>query len=271
VKSASYFWVGSEAPVNEMQPNFWKKYNGKDPYKNRIDTIVSWLKLPDESRPRLLMLYFSEPDYVGHLHGSDSPQTQKVVEFMDSLVGVLFTKIKKTPVGKKVDLVILSDHGMGSISQEKNIVLDNFVINQWYRQLEGHNPFYMINPNPGYEDSIYNKLKVVEHLKVWRKNEIPVHLNYGTNPRIFPLVVLADSGYCFTWGNKKPENKGAHGYDPLNADMHGIFYAIGPDFKKKYVKDSFENIQVYNLICRLLNIEAAKNDGDLKVISDMLR
>lgn len=271
IKSASYFWVGSEAPVNDMYANFWKSYNGKDPYKNRIDTIVSWLNLPVEKRPRLLMLYFSEPDHVGHLHGPDSRETQKVVEQMDSLIGVLVAKIKKTPVGKKVDLIILSDHGMGPISQERNIVLDNHVQGHWCKQIEGHNPFYTINPNPGFEDSIYNKLKTAEHLKVWRKNEIPGHLHYGSNPRIFPIVVLADSGYCFTWGNKKPENRGAHGYDPRNTDMHGIFYAIGPHFKKKYVKESFENIQVYSIICMLLKIEAARNDGDLKIVEDMLR
>ncbi|NJK98114.1 MAG: alkaline phosphatase family protein, partial [Bacteroidales bacterium] len=29
MKTASFFWVGSEAPVNDMQPTYWKKYDGK--------------------------------------------------------------------------------------------------------------------------------------------------------------------------------------------------------------------------------------------------
>ena len=29
VKSASYFWVGSEAPIQGIQPTYWKKYSNK--------------------------------------------------------------------------------------------------------------------------------------------------------------------------------------------------------------------------------------------------
>ncbi|NJO69031.1 MAG: alkaline phosphatase family protein [Bacteroidetes bacterium] len=100
---------------------------------------------------------------------------------------------------------------------------------------------------------------------------MPSYLNYGSNPRIFPLVVLADSSYSLTWSNKKKEKGGAHGFDIRNTDMHGVFYAKGPDFKKKYAKDSFQNIHIYELIAKLLDIKPAPNDGNLKVTEDMLK
>ncbi|HEX3006123.1 MAG TPA: ectonucleotide pyrophosphatase/phosphodiesterase [Bacteroidales bacterium] len=271
VKTASFFWVGSETAVNGRQPTYWKKYDGKVSYESRIDTVVSWLRLPEEKRPRLILLYFSEPDHTGHTYGPNSNETRQVVEHMDSLIGKLTTDIKKTPQAKNIHLIIVSDHGMGAISETKNIVLDEIFPKEWCLQTEGHNPFIMINPKQGFADSIISRLEKVQHLHAWKKEEIPAYLNYGKNSRVFPVVVLADSGYSLRWASKKVEKGGAHGYDINNTDMHGIFYATGRDFKKHYPQPSFQNIQIYNLVAKLLDIEPAPNDGNINAIKKMLK
>ena len=46
VKSASFFWVGSETPVGGHHPDRWKKFNDKVPYTDRADSVLSWLNLP---------------------------------------------------------------------------------------------------------------------------------------------------------------------------------------------------------------------------------
>jgi len=66
VKSASYYWVGSEAEIGGVRPAYWKEYDGKVPFENRIDSVISWLRLPEEKRPHLILLYFDEPDGYGH-------------------------------------------------------------------------------------------------------------------------------------------------------------------------------------------------------------
>ena len=54
--------------------------------------------------------------------------------------------------------------------------------------------------------------------------------------------------------------------------MHVNFRAIGPDFKTGYVKeDIFQNINVYSLMCHLLGLTPAPNDGCLEAVSDMLK
>ena len=45
-----------------------------------------------------------------------------------------------------------------------------------------------------------------------------------------------------------------HGYDPALQSMHGIFYAVGASIKEGMQIPAFENIHIYPLICRLLNI-----------------
>ena len=97
-------------------------------------------------------------------------------------------------------------------------------------------------------------------------------LHYGTNPRIPEIVVVADSSWSI---GTRPDGStlrgGAHGYDNLNSDMFSIFYAAGPSFRKNYRFNELNNIDIYNLICTILKIKPAKNDGDPEHIKGILR
>src|SRR5512145_1883738 len=52
--AASFFWVGSEAPVGGKHPTYWKKYNDSITYEARIDTVLKWLEYPEPRRPELV-------------------------------------------------------------------------------------------------------------------------------------------------------------------------------------------------------------------------
>jgi predicted AlkP superfamily pyrophosphatase or phosphodiesterase len=73
VRTASYFWVGTEAPIQGIQPTYFKYYDGSVPYAARVDTVLHWLSLPPPDRPRLVLLYFDEPDGTAHRRGPDHP------------------------------------------------------------------------------------------------------------------------------------------------------------------------------------------------------
>jgi len=65
---------------------------------------------------------------------------------------------------------------------------------------------------------------------------------------------------------------GNHGYDNHFLDMHGIFYAMGPAFKKGYRTGTLRNIDIYPLICKILKIEPnQKIDGNLERIEFILQ
>ncbi|MCF7802192.1 MAG: ectonucleotide pyrophosphatase/phosphodiesterase, partial [Candidatus Marinimicrobia bacterium] len=87
LKTASYFWVGSEADVQGLHPDIWKIYEHNFPFESRVDSVIAWLQLPEAIRPQLIMYYFHEPDAVGHHAGPDSPETTQMVMKLDSLVG----------------------------------------------------------------------------------------------------------------------------------------------------------------------------------------
>ena len=78
LRSATLFWVGSEADVQGQHPSIWMPYEHNMPYTARIDTVLAWLQLPEAQRPQLVMWYVDEPDGCGHRYGPDSPQIVEI-------------------------------------------------------------------------------------------------------------------------------------------------------------------------------------------------
>jgi predicted AlkP superfamily pyrophosphatase or phosphodiesterase len=267
-RSASFFWVGSEA----RHPSYWKKYDESVTFEARIDSVIKWLGYPPEKRPEFVTLYFDEPDATSHKFGPVSPQTKVVVERLDSLMGVLRAKLSILQEAKKINLIILSDHGMEAISSERYINIKSLVPDRMIASISGGNPVYLINPSAGKKDSILLLLNKSKGLKAWSKSQLPPRSHYGTNPRIPEIVVVADSSWSI---GTRPDGlslrSGAHGYDNRNSDMYAIFYATGPSFKKNYKFKELNNVDIYNLICKILNITPAKNDGDPAHIKGILR
>lgn len=112
MKSASFYWVGSEAPIQGIQPDYWKVFDDEVAFGDRVDTVLNWLSLPAVKRPHLVTLYFEEPDAISHSYGPFSPETGAVVTSLDSLLGVLRQGLSRLPHSKNINLIVLSDHGM---------------------------------------------------------------------------------------------------------------------------------------------------------------
>jgi predicted AlkP superfamily pyrophosphatase or phosphodiesterase len=272
LKAASFFWVGSEAPVGGMHPTYWKKYDESMGYEARIDTVIKWLSYPKDRRPELVTLYFDEPDAISHDFGPVSAETGKVVEHLDSLMGVLRKKLSSLPDAGKINLIVLSDHGLAAVSSERYVNIREFIPERMIASVSGSNPVFMINPAEGKSDSILILLKKAKGLKAWKKGDLPAKWNFGTHPRIPEIVVVADSSWSIgTRAGGSSIRGGAHGYDNYNSDLFSIFYAVGPAFKKNYKFRELNNVDVYNLICKILDLKPAPNDGNPKNIKRILR
>lgn len=272
VQTACYFWPGSEAPVKGTYPGIWKQYDGRVPFEARLDSVVSWLKLPHKNRPNLILCYLQEPDGVGHNYGPESVVTQNTVESLDKLIGDFCRKLNKLACADSVNLIITSDHGMGAISPDRVVLLHQYIPNNWVKAVYGGNPAYLIRPaTEAFADSILKRLQTVKHIHGKRKNDLPESFHYSENKRIEEIVVYADSAWSVCWNTTVTKIGGAHGYDPRNSDMHAIFYASGPGFKRSYVHPTFENIHLYPIIAELLGLNPSKTDGRLELVKEMLQ
>ena len=268
--SASYFWVGSEAPVQGIQPTYWKRYDHGFPFHQRIDTVIHWLNLPEEVRPRLITFYMHEPDGIGHKAGPESQELYNTVVYLDSLVGVLIKKINALPIASQVNIIVTSDHGMGPISNERRIVLEEHIEEEWFEVIQGYNPNYVFKVKDAFRDTALKALKSIPHSHVWEHGKLPPRLNYGNNPRTLDIIMVADSSWSVVPYQDKEVSFGAHGYDNANKDMEAIFYAMGPAFKIRYVHPTFNNVDIYPLIARILELEPAPVDGKIENVEGML-
>ena len=52
--------------------------------------------------------------------------------------------------------------------------------------------------------------------------------------------------------------------------MYPIFIAHGPAFKKKYKAEVFNSVDIYPLMCFILGIQPAYNNGSLEDVINML-
>jgi predicted AlkP superfamily pyrophosphatase or phosphodiesterase len=270
--TASFFWVGTDVAIQGKHPDIWKPYDQNIPFIQRIDTIIKWLSLPKSQRPRLVMAYYHEPDGAGHDYGPDDTRTRKMIHELDSLVGIFYNRLKQLPDGKDINFIVVADHGMGAISSERNIVLRDYIPETWPVRIEGGTPNFNLYADDAWVDSAYISLKKAPYLKVWKPSEVPAYLNYGSNPRVGNIIVVADSGWAVSVQKpKKAYTGGTHGYDIHDTDMHAVFYAAGPAFKENYVHPSFQNIHIYPLLAYLLGINPALTDGDLNQVITMLK
>jgi len=271
IRTGSYFWVGSEAEINGCRPTYWKKYEHRFPYGQRIDSIVSWLDQPYDIRPHLVLWYFDEPDGVGHDFGPLSPECIRKVEELDSFLNVFFNKARQLNQFDSINFLIVSDHGMGPISKDKVVYINQYVQKSWVARYHGGNPCYVIKAAEGKLEDVFQGLLKAEHIQVWKSPEVPERLNFGQNPRAEDLVVVADSGWSVAFGpGGSSYNGGTHGYDNTNSDMQAIFIASGPAFKKGISVSSIHNTDIYPLICHLFEWECPPCDGDLNRVNSLL-
>ena len=70
---------------------------------------------------------------------------------------------------------------------------------------------------------------------------------------------------------EKHNPRGGHGYDNQLASMRATFIAHGKTFKKGKIVEPFENVDVYNVMCKILGLTPAKNDGNLETVKRILR
>lgn len=270
VKTGNVYWVGSDIPIKREVPTYHKVWadTPRLTFSERVDEVVRLLGMPDEERPRLVMVYFEEPDHSGHAYGPYGEETRQVVASLDSLMGSLWQRIRTLPIGDRVNLIVTADHGMTEISDERFIRVSDYIKPEWCEKMIAVNPTSIFTKE-GCRDSVLLALKGVEHIYAWKKEGVPAELMYGRSDRLGDVIVAPELGWQFA--DKPRHLKGGHGYFPQSLDMQVIFRACGPDFKKGYEAAAFINVDIYTLLSHLLGIVPEPTDGRWERVKNMLQ
>ena len=64
---------------------------------------------------------------------------------------------------------------------------------------------------------------------------------------------------------------GEHGYNNSLPSMHPFFIAMGPNFKTGVSVETFNNVDIYPLMCHILRIPPAPNNGSMHIVKNFIR
>lgn len=275
LKSAIYHWPGSEAEIMGYRPSQYYVYDGSVTNEEKIDQVLAWLDRPPDERPRFIAVYFGEANYYGHRLGVQVAAMDTVIQGLDQNIGQLMTGLEQRDLLDKVNIIIVADHGMVDLDEDKVVFLDDYISIQ---DLERYSlgSVAMLDPIEGMFDSVYTALHAAHpNFQVYKKEETPEHLHYRNHRRIPPLVGIPDESWYVTT-HYYFDNYGfrgyvaTHGYDPSISSMQAIFLASGPHFKKGITVPKFQNIHIYNLMANILELDGVPNDGSLDSVRAML-
>ncbi|OYU70630.1 MAG: alkaline phosphatase family protein [Alphaproteobacteria bacterium PA2] len=271
VRSATMFWPGSEADVRGVRPSLWLPFNQSKSAESRVDQVLAWADLPPDQRPQFITLYFDDVDTMGHTYGPDSAEVNAAATRVDAAIGRLESGLKSR--GLEVNFVIVADHGMAAISEDRQLYIEDLVPAGTFRTL-GAGAFMTLVPLPGQEGLLDRALvRRHVHMTCWRRGQFPARFYYGRNPRVAPIFCLPDTGWTINSRARKPGNweKGTHGFDPYAPEMAAVFVASGPAFRAGVRLRTFDNVDVYPLIARLAGIVAQPGDGSLAPVRPALK
>jgi predicted AlkP superfamily pyrophosphatase or phosphodiesterase len=273
MRSACFFWPTSDAEIQGKRPSYYlAPYDDNYPDEKRVELVVAWLQLPPEKRPHFITLYYPNTDHAGHTYGPEAPETAEAARHVDEMMGKLSEGIAAS--GLPVDLIVVADHGMETL-QGGWVSLDKWAD---MSQFETSGPLLYAKSEPDAEKAYQSLLGVSDTFKVYRRAQVPAYLHFNSNPREGDPVVVPTGPYPLTArdpnssGGMKAPPKGGHGYDPAQMrSMKAIFFAAGPDIRAGASVASFENVDVYPLIARILGLHTGPIDGEIGVLQGILK
>ncbi|SDY41270.1 Predicted pyrophosphatase or phosphodiesterase, AlkP superfamily [Lysobacter sp. yr284] len=276
LRGATMLWPGGEAPNHGQRASRWHAYDPKVTEMARIEQVLDWLGEPASTRPHVTALYFDSLDKQSHDYGPNSAQARAAMQRIDAALGRLIDTLAARGELDRVNLIVVSDHGMAEVAPEHRIAVEDMVSVQ-EAVVTSTGQSIGIAPNKGFEAQVERRLLGKhDHYQCWRKGELPARWHYGTHPRIPPIVCQMQEGWDAierdVLAKARPgQTRGSHGYDPALPSMRAIFIARGPAFREGATIPAFDNVDVYPLLARLLGIAPAKNDGDIAPLLPALK
>ena len=273
-RAAAFFWPGSDVAIGGVRPHHYRPYDRKVSNADRVRQVLEWLSLEGAQSIPLITLYLGDVDYASHEFGPDAPETDSAIARVDSAVGALVSGVRTLGLEHRVNLVVVSDHGMARVDQSKVVYLDDFIGPDSIDIID-EGPFVSLAPVGLSVEELYRRLSRAQpRLTIYRKSEVPAAYHYRNHPRIPPIVGTLSDGWTATTRRAAAERErvslGEHGYPPERESMRAIFLADGPAFRDGVVVEPFQNIHIYALLAHVLGLRPAPNDGPLDSVRVML-
>ncbi|KAI0036572.1 alkaline-phosphatase-like protein [Vararia minispora EC-137] len=299
--SANLMWPGPPVTTSGAKPTYFVPWRDHVPLQEKLDQLFSWIDLPLEKRPQLLLAYEPSLDQAGHATGPFSAHVNATLKQVDKFAKDLHTGLVDRNLTEIVDVVFVSDHGMTDTSHPELVYMDDILGADGMAEITHVDGWPSMGlhfkPTTNMTDYLNVLLKASaassgEKFEVFTPDTMPERYHFAKNPRIAPIYIVPKMGYVLTTRKDGDVGltKGNHGYDNIYPSMHAMFVAHGPfsaiakavqaqntdrrslwnanegwhsTSDDTYVMNGFENVQIYGLVMKLLGLEeyAASTNG----------
>jgi predicted AlkP superfamily pyrophosphatase or phosphodiesterase len=234
------------------------------------------LSLPEEYRPHIYTLYFEEVDSYSHRYGPDSAGNIEMIHRVDSYLGRLLDGLEALPHGDRVNVILVSDHGLRSyLSDEPPFVLSEYIYTGHAPLVGGGSYLFVHLP----EDDLHKADEYAatvnqywKHGKAYTRDNAPADWHVTDNPRFPELILVPEPGHAVIPVAGGKPLAGDHGWAPEDPAMHGFFVASGPNIRPGVQLGAVEMVDIYPLMLTILGLEApATIVGDADVLSGILQ
>jgi predicted AlkP superfamily pyrophosphatase or phosphodiesterase len=258
--SAAYFFVGTEAPVNGIPMTYWHAFDDSVGGIDRVDKVIEWLSMPDDSRPHMITLYFEDVDGASHRYGPGSSQSIEAIKRVDDYLARLLAGIENLPAADDLYVVIVSDHGQMSRNTEAEPFIFGDVADLKDLTVIDHGAaafIYFPEPDQERAVSIRDAINAAwNHGSAMLREDLPESWMALDGAGIAEVIVQADPGYL-AFSTSRAANStslGDHGWAPEAEEMHGIFVAAGPRLPRGERIPAIEAVDVYPLMMEILGL-----------------
>ncbi|OTF73680.1 ectonucleotide pyrophosphatase/phosphodiesterase-like protein, partial [Euroglyphus maynei] len=119
-------WIGCHVRYHGRQAHYWRRFNKSSCYYEQFDWTL--MKLMDRLWPANLgMMYVHEPDMIGHKYGPYGRQTIQQIRRLDRFVGHVYNRLQQLNLTMKINVIILSDHGLADIRPYRSTIMDSIL------------------------------------------------------------------------------------------------------------------------------------------------
>uniref|UniRef100_A0A8C5FUP2 SMB domain-containing protein n=1 Tax=Gadus morhua TaxID=8049 RepID=A0A8C5FUP2_GADMO len=185
--------------------------------------------------PDFFTLYLEEPDKSGHKFGTVSGQLSESLRGVDDVMGQLMNGLKQLNLHRCLNIIVVADHGMEDTSCERKEVLQDLVDTEDLWVTDG--PVGRIRAR--------SCRKPQQKITPYLKPHLPKRFHYANSRRIEDVNVLVTPKW--------------------------LLESHGPAFQQQTVVQPFSNVELYNLMCDLLQISPSANNGTHGSLNHLLR
>ncbi|XP_069796398.1 glycerophosphocholine cholinephosphodiesterase ENPP6 isoform X2 [Narcine bancroftii] len=275
--------TGCEVEIRSVRPTYCQRYyyNSSDAdFKVAISNAIDVLR---QGKADMAAVYTERIDIEGHHFGPWSKQRIEATKVLDETLKDTSMKIKEAGLQNDLNVILFSDHGMTDIFwMDKVIELDKYINMIDILVVMDRGSVVSLWPQNGKLNKVYNGLKKVKEMNVYKKEEIPHRYHYKDGKFVAPLTLVANPGWFIIEnieklpylqneaGNKMAWQHGWHGYDNELMDMKGFFLAYGPDFRMNYTVPPLRVVDIYNVMCHITGTTPLPNNGSWSQVESVL-